>query len=391
MIYALTGITGLLGRNLFLEIIKKNKNDLFKTKFILFGRNSKTKTLKVRVLEILRDELGNYIDDKSFDFNQIDKFVSENIKFIHYSLGTKNLDLSKEDLSYLKDKKIDFFLHIAALTDFRNSNLVKKNLDLINIEGTKNILDLCSSINIKEFDYISSAYVCGMTTGIISPEYINLDQDFRNHYEKTKLIAEIFVKNFCKENNINFKIFRPSTISGRLVEKEIGKTNKFDVFYAWANFFLRRKIKYLNGQGDAILTPYITNIRYQIYFKSGLNIIPADHCAKMLLNCISHSNETYFHLTSKEELSHDFYLQEMLNMMNIKGCTPVENIPLTQNKEEILYYNTVGKIFDKYINNKPIYFDLKSAEINNMTAPLITKQDFRKIMKFAINHKLGIK
>ncbi len=111
----------------------------------------------------------------------------------------------------------------------------------------------------------------------------------------------------------------------------------------------------------------------------------------MLLNCISHSNETYFHLTSKEELSHDFYLQEMLNMMNIKGCTPVENIPLTQNKEEILYYNTVGKIFDKYINNKPIYFDLKSAEINNMTAPLITKQDFRKIMKFAINHKLGNK
>jgi len=47
MIYALTGITGLLGRNLFLEIIKKNINDLFKTKFILFGRNSKTKTLKI--------------------------------------------------------------------------------------------------------------------------------------------------------------------------------------------------------------------------------------------------------------------------------------------------------------------------------------------------------
>jgi hypothetical protein len=68
---AITGITGLLGRNFLLETIKQNRKKLSELKFIFFGRDSKKDNLKSRIIKILEEELKDYVDDESFDFEQI--------------------------------------------------------------------------------------------------------------------------------------------------------------------------------------------------------------------------------------------------------------------------------------------------------------------------------
>ena len=148
------------------------------------------------------------------------------------------------DLEKLGAKPIDYFFHIAALTDFRDGPAVIESLWQTNVEGTKQVLSLVSSLSVGEFVYVGSAYSCGLRGGRIPPNCMGPPSSrFRNPYEKSKLEAEMEVRSFAQESGVRCRYFRPSTICGRLMEPPTGCIHKFDVFYAWAAFFLRAKMK----------------------------------------------------------------------------------------------------------------------------------------------------
>ena len=323
--YLITGATGILGTNFICEIIKQNINSLENIEIYVIGRQKNRVSLKER-LKLSLEKNGQYY---VFGKKVSDIVLSKILKRFHFI----NHDLSNDNFNkdvFKKLFKINFshFFHIAALTDLRNNEKSVKNLNLINVVGTQNILKSLKDFNIKQFHFVSSAYVCGNNFGDISDDYIPDNSNFRNYYEKSKLKSETIFVNFCKINNKSFKVYRPSIISGRTIEQPLNFTNKFDVFYSWANFWF--KLRMTSGLADNDFTkPLSVPVRICLNPNSGLNIISCDLAAKMIYQ-ISESEtvQCYFNIVNDDYLCHLDHVTYMLKKLNIIDYSFTESIPL---------------------------------------------------------------
>lgn len=392
---ALTGATGLLGRNLLFEIFKQNLHRLDDLKIIVLGRSHKTASLYDRIKDIISTDGVYYIGVAEQNHSEfINKILNDCIIPIPFDLTKDGLDISADNFDKLKGAKIDYFFHVAALTDFRSDNTVKVKLEEVNVNGTHRVIDLVKKLNVGEIIYVGSAYSCGSKTGLVEPDYVNLNEKFRNPYEESKLKAEILVRDFAKSSGIKFKVFRPTTICGRLIEKPIGCTNKFDVFYAWAAFFLREKLKRVPF--DKIYeTPYNISVRIHFNSRSGLNIVPSDYAAKILYEAaLNDPKRESCHLANDYETPHQLYVSIILESIKITGCTFVENEPDDKNMFEKFYYKTVGKIFTPYTLSESTYFNVNNLENlkqkKELSCPPVDKINLLKLLAYAKEKYFGI-
>jgi nucleoside-diphosphate-sugar epimerase len=391
---AITGTTGLLGRNFLFELAKKYFNSGEQIEIILLGRSNNANDHATRIFDILCEDGSLYcgLDSPS----KIKDFFSECVRFVEMDLRSADLGISSEGLSYLNTCNIDKFFHIAALTDFRDSQSTIDALWNSNVEGTKRILSLVENLKVGEFNYVGSAYSCGCHSGYIAPDFVpDKTAVFRNPYEKSKLEAELEVRSFEKRTGLPCKYFRPSTICGRLLEPPLGSIHKFDVFYGWAQFFLRAKFKALPAVKDIFATPLELPVRILCSDKSGLNIVPADYAAKLLYEIsYSDSKDKFFHLVNNEETLHHLYLSHIMKTLNIAGTQFVLAEPEDKNQMEKLYYKTVGKIYTPYTTSDPILFDTSSvkeiAEKRILSCPKIDDDRFSILMEYAKKANFGI-
>ena len=385
--YLITGATGILGTNFICEIIKQNINSLENVEIYIIGRNKNSISLEKRLKLSLEKNGQYYIFGKEVSDSILSKILKR-FHFINHELS--NEKFNKDVLKKLSKINFHHFFHIAALTDLRNNEKSAKNLNLINVIGTQNILKSLKDVDINQFHFVSSAYVCGNNFGDILDDYITDKPSFRNHYEKSKLKSETIFTNYCKTNNKSFKVYRPSIISGRTIEKPLGFTNKFDVFYSWANFWF--KLRLTSGLGDNDFTkPLSVPVRICLNSNSGLNIISCDLAAKMIYQ-ISESDtaQSYFNIVNDENLNHIDHVTYMLKKLNIIDYSFTESIPQSfNNNYEALYYKMVGDVFTPYMSQDVISFkklyesNLKSGS-KNQTLDL---NDFKMLIDFAVKSK----
>jgi len=396
--YVVTGITGLLGGNFLWEVIKNNITDLDNIRIFCLGRSSDVMPIGQRINQLVNNGGLDYFANGLSNKESMAEKVCNAITPIAIDLKEDKMNLKEEDFLLLKKNKIDYFVHIAAITDFRNTPNVTAELEKINYVGTKKIIDLVGSLdNVENFFYVSSVYSCGMTFGNIKPDYINLNQEFRNPYENIKLKAEIFVRSFCENKKMNYKIFRPSTIGGRIFEKPLGHVTKYDVFYEWCVFFLSYKLKIIGKTHDisAMYDKIEIPVRICCNPDSGLNIIPADYAAKVMYGCVEVEHKCIdYHLVSTNELNHYEYIPAMIKTLNIDGLSLVSDRPANLNRHEKLYYRTVGSIYTPYIENPPMLFDYDSmAEVcSNRNLPVnnVDIDQFNIMIEYAKKNNFGI-
>ena len=385
--YLITGATGILGTNFICEIIKQNINSLENVEIHIIGRNKNSISLENRLKLSLEKNGQYYIFGKEVSDSILSKILKR-FHFINHELS--NEKFNKDVLKKLSKINFHHFFHIAALTDLRNNEKSAKNLNLINVIGTQNILKSLKDVDINQFHFVSSAYVCGNNFGDILDDYITDKPSFRNHYEKSKLKSETIFTNYCKINNKSFKVYRPSIISGRTIEKPLGFTNKFDVFYSWANFWF--KLRLTSGLGDNDFSkPLSVPVRICLNSNSGLNIISCDLAAKMIYQ-ISESDtaQSYFNIVNDENLNHIDHVTYMLKKLNIIDYSFTESIPQSfNNNYEALYYKIIGDVFTPYMSQDVISFkklyesNLKSGS-KNQTLDL---NDFKMLIDFAVKSK----
>nr|VFK60545.1 MAG: Male sterility protein [Candidatus Kentron sp. TUN] len=386
----MTGGTSLLGRNFLFEVFRAYKKGE-EIKLSLLGRSSGTQTFKQRVisflsaecpesLQVLLPEILDYFDD------------DESVKYFEYNLGEKEL-FDESTRSQIMRIKFTHILHVASITDFRTTKEVVEKLNIVNVYGTSQILTLCKELNVKKFIYVSSAYVCGDTPGEISPDYVNLDAKFRNSYEQTKLQAEVNVRQFCKENAINYIIHRPSIVCGRLIEPVLGLTYKFDIFYSCAAFLLNAK-KLIHGDMsvEELLDTHM-NIPMRVKYSSdsGLNIVPADYVAKAMVSTIFDDKyNRSVHLVNDEETLHSLYIPLVEKAVNASGSIRVDEEPKDKNIVERMYYRSVGRIFTPYITSKSMFFDKSNMEGIDLECPKIDEEKFNILMNYARSRNFGL-
>ena len=147
----------------------------------------------------------------------------DNFALIEGDIAKPQLGISDEDLRTIREETTSVF-HLAAAYDLA---IAKETAFLVNLEGTKNVNELCRSLpNLRRYNYISTCYVAGKRNGRILETDLQHQAGFRNFYEETKYLAEIEVEKLKAELPVT--IFRPSVVVG---DSESGETVKYDGIY----------------------------------------------------------------------------------------------------------------------------------------------------------------
>jgi len=172
--------------------------------------------------------------------------------------------------------------HLAAVYDLAVRRDVGR---LINVEGTKNVLELLADTpGFERLHYVSTAYVSGRARGTFRETDLDVGQGFKNHYEETKFQAEVEVV----RSRVPRTIYRPGIVVG---DSRTGETGKFD-----GPYFVLRVMERLPSPG--------------VFPRIGLgfgtvNIVPVDFVVEALcsLSATAASAGKTYHLCDPEPLS----------------------------------------------------------------------------------------
>ena len=126
-------------------------------------------------------------------------------------------------------------IHAAASVSFA---LPLPESRAINVTGTARVLELAelaqSRGGLRRFAYVSTAYVAGTHEGTFTEADVDVGQDFRNPYERSKLEAEQLVRETGRRLPVT--ILRPSIVVG---DRRSGWTASFNVLYPPLRAFAR--------------------------------------------------------------------------------------------------------------------------------------------------------
>ncbi len=157
-------------------------------------------------------------------------------------------------------------IHNAAIVKFtaagRDSEIWRTNLG-----GTRNTLELCRTLGVREFHYMSTAYVCGRRQGVIRESELEMGQEFRNDYEHSKCLAEVLIR--AADFIAPPTIYRPAVISG---DSETGFTNTFHGINAYMRLL---HVLLTNTQPDSVGRRFAP-LRIALDGNEPRNVVPVD-------------------------------------------------------------------------------------------------------------------
>ena len=155
-------------------------------------------------------------------------------------------------------------IHCAASVSF---SLPLDRSREINVDGTDRMLEfgeLCQERGgLEHFAYVSTAYVAGTHEGEFTEDDLDVGQDFRNSYERSKFEAEQHVRTHT--DRLPIQIFRPSIIVG---EQSSGWTMSFNVLYSPLKAFARGALPAIPADADApvdvVPVDYVADAVFQL-------------------------------------------------------------------------------------------------------------------------------
>lgn len=360
----LTGATGALGSQIMFDILEQFISSTSDAKLFLIARNKGKNSAAERINTILSSD---YTPKVLLDFG-LDK-LNEFLEIIDIDLADINDGISKK----IKDA---YFIHAAGYVNLSTDEEQKDKIFNENAEITKAVFTTFSPF-IKKFIYISTAYSSGIRKGLIANDFHNLDFELahRNAYENAKFHSESFVIEQCNALNLPFQILRPSVIGGKMLGKENRYfISKYMVFYLMAKFFhftAQRK----NQQ---------ENVRFAINEASGLNIIPVDYVAKVIVNTFERDDIKQLNIVH----NHSFNLAEGLQLiMTEVGYSNFSIVQKTfdfayANAVEKLYYESIGKHLEPYLTAPANEYD--TTLLNSiLEIPKLDALSFTNMIRYA--------
>ncbi len=169
-----------------------------------------------------------------------------NIEFINYDLlkpkefseSFVHGDILDKNSLYKAMKECNSVIHCAASLPLNKND---KNYKKVNVEGTKNLVELANELNFKHFLYVSSSAVLGNKhTGLIKESAPRAPFD---PYGKSKSLAEEVIESSL-DKDIKLCIIRPRTIVG---------TNRIGIFGILYEFTKNNMPIFIIGNGTNML------------------------------------------------------------------------------------------------------------------------------------------
>ena len=191
-------------------------------------------------------------------------------------LTAKKLGVAGEDVKKLKGQ-VDHFYHLAAVYDLGAD---EETQVAVNIEGTRNTVDLAKAIDAGHFHHVSSIAAAGLYEGVFREDMFEEAEGLDHPYFQTKHESEKIVRNDCK---VPWTVYRPAMVVG---DSTTGEMDKIDGPYYF--FKLIQRLRQL-------LPPWLPTVGLE---GGRVNIVPVDFVVNAL-NVISHQQgigKKCFHL-----------------------------------------------------------------------------------------------
>ncbi len=183
-------------------------------------------------------------------------------------LTAKKLGVASEDVKKLKGQ-IDHFYHLAAVYDLAAD---EETQVAVNIEGTRNTVDLAKAIDAGHFHHVSSIAAAGLYEGVFREDMFDEAEGLDHPYFQTKHESEKIVRHDCK---VPWTVYRPAMVVG---DSQTGEMDKIDGPYYF--FKLIQRLRQL-------LPPWMPTVGLE---GGRVNIVPVDFVVNAL-NVISHQKD----------------------------------------------------------------------------------------------------
>ncbi|MCC7018637.1 MAG: SDR family oxidoreductase [Ardenticatenales bacterium] len=392
----LTGATGLLGRNVLFEVLKQSLRRGERHMVVVLGRASGDRSLRQRVMDMLSTDGADYIfgEDRPPAID-LDALLSQVRCVEADAVGRAGDPIVQIGELPGGARGWDALVHCAGQTSFRTDSETARRVLDVNFGGAQRVTALAGQIELGKLVFVGSAYSAGRMAGTILPDDLDLAGSFANPYQRSKAAAERVVRDFAELSGLDTVVVRPSTIGGRLIEERIGAVPTFAVFYEWAARMLRFKIRAMGPGRPALDEWHRLPLRFHIARGSGLHIVPADYCAKLIVHAALHPTpDRAIHLAPERSTPHELYVRRMLDWIKVAGVEFVGERPADLDRFERHYYRTLGDMFDPYVTVPAIHFDLGATrrleQAAGIACPVVDGAAFDRLMAYAVERGLGV-
>jgi NAD(P)-dependent dehydrogenase (short-subunit alcohol dehydrogenase family) len=191
-------------------------------------------------------------------------------------LKQKKLGLPAETIKLLKGS-VDHFYHLAAVYDL---DADEESQISVNIEGTRNTVELAKAIDAGHFHHVSSIAAAGLYEGVFREDMFEEAENYEHPYFLTKHESEKIVRTECK---VPWSVYRPAMVVG---DSQSGEMDKIDGPYYFFKLIQRMR---------QLLPPWMPAIGLE---GGRINIVPVDFVVDAL-EAISHKtgiNKQCYHL-----------------------------------------------------------------------------------------------
>lgn len=363
----ITGATGVLGSHILYEALTHFIKNSITGKLFLITRNKGKISAKDRINELLSSSYTPAI------------VKEQGLEKLHEYIEILDSDLSQIQDAYSDKIKDAYFIHSAGYVNLSTDEEQREKIFEENTTITKAIFNTFSPF-IKKFIYISTAFSSGERTGIIDNDFHNLTfkPTHRNAYENAKFESENFVVEQCLSIGLPYQILRPSVIGGKMIGKESNFfIPKFMVFYLLAKFF----------HLTANRSPEQENVRFMVNDTTGLNIIPVDYVAKVILSTFQREDIKQLNIVNHKSFN---IVKGLKLIMKEVGYTNFSMVPNTldfnyMNAIEKMYYESIGKHLKPYFISEANEYD--TTLLNSiLEIPKIDAEALTNMIRYARIH-----
>ena len=182
-------------------------------------------------------------------------------------LTAKKLGVSADAIKGLKGQ-IDHFYHLAAVYDLGAD---EESQIAVNIEGTRNTVELAKAIDAGHLHHVSSIAAAGLYEGVFREDMFDEAENADHPYFMTKHESEKIVRKECK---VPWSVYRPAMVVG---DSQTGEMDKIDGPYYFFKLIQRMR---------QILPPWMPTVGLE---GGRINIVPVDFVVNAL-DAISHKD-----------------------------------------------------------------------------------------------------
>ena len=360
----LTGSTGLLGSYLLRDLL------LAETPLAVLVRRNRRHSAKARIADLVAGwerALGRRLPRPVV---------------LEGDLTQPGCGLVDEDRAWLT-RHCDHLLNNAASLTFFNEDRDGEPWRT-NVSGTRNLLDLTKATGIRNFQHVSTAYVCGLRNGVIAETDLIVDQPFGNDYEQSKAEAEASVRAAAHLDTVT--VYRPSIIVG---DSKTGYTSTYHGFFAGLRLghTLLTRVPIGSTSGLALLR------LLGIAATASKNFVPVDWVSAAISHASGQPEAAgqTLHLTHPNPMSMQTVAETVQEAVETYSEAASPDDPnccdeawFAENLKHEL------QIYEHYFRNDPVFDRATTARLTeHLPVPALDDETMMRMAKFAIAHEFG--